>query len=197
MLCGCGCVRGCVCGWVWVEVPPSHTLNTLPLPSSCGCFEERASVEIEGPLLRQPLPAGGGEGPADHSSAAPHSLTQSSSSSSSSSLPQLHQLEAHCTTSVHDTRFEQAVIHVWRMVFSLLVERDNRSTAEVRGRGGEGRGGEERGGEEREGGVYVSCLHVYLPYEACICTNMCVRCVHVYIHMYVRTCVRMFVCISL
>ena len=79
--------------------------------------------------------------PADHSSAAPHSLTQSSSSSS---LPQLHELEAHCTTSVHDTRFEQAVIHVWRMVFSLLVERDNRSTTEVRGRGG---GGEERGGE--------------------------------------------------
>ena len=80
--------------------------------------------------------------PADHSSAAPHSLTQPSSSSS---LPQLHQLEACCTTSVHDTRFEQAVIHVWRMVFSLLVERDNRSTAEVRARGGEGRGGVGRG----------------------------------------------------
>ena len=126
--------------------------------------------------------------PADHSSAAPHSLTQSSSSSS---LPQLHQLEAHCTTSVHDTRFEQAVIHVWRMVFSLLVERDNRSTAEVRGRGGEGEG--------REGGVYISCLHVYLPYEACVCTTVCkvCACVHKYVRTYVRTCVRMFVCISL
>ena len=73
---------------------------------------------------------------------------------------QFRRLEAHCTPCVHDALFEQSLVQVWRMLFSLLVERNNSNvsnTAEVCGGRGVGGGG-------WVGGVHavsVVCAYMY------------------------------------
>ena len=115
-MCVCVCVRVCVCH--------PHTPQPSPAPvdalkrelvwklKALSCNDDTLQEEV-GPPKRAQSCLGSCALPFP-----PHSP-----------LPQLRHLEAHCTPCVHDALFEQAVIHVWRMVFSHLVERDGGSTA--------------------------------------------------------------------